>query len=141
MFLDAVLKVNDLQPLRMIDLLEEKIGTLAGKRIAVLGLAFKDNTDDIRESRSIPVIERLLAAGAKPACYDPMASDAMQKLLPEAEYVATAAAALTDADGCLVMTEWPEFTKLDKEFDLMKTRAIIDGRHILSIPDAEGICW
>ena len=140
-FLDAVLKVNDLQPLRMISLLEEKIGNLSGKRIAVLGLAFKDNTDDIRESRSIPVIEKLLAAGAKPVCYDPMASDAMQKLLPVAEYVATAAAALTDADGCLVMTEWPEFTKLGDEFNLMKTRAVIDGRHILSIPDAEGICW
>ena len=107
----------------------------------MLGLAFKDNTDDIRESRSIPVIERLLAAGAKPICYDPMASDSMQKLFPTAEYAITAAEALIDADGCLVMTEWPEFTKLDKEFDQMKTRAIIDGRHILSIPDAEGICW
>ena len=140
-FLDAILKVNNQQPLRMIALLEEKIGSLSRKRIAVLGLAFKDNTDDIRESRSIPVIEILLAYGAKPVCYDPMASDAMQKLLPAAEYVETAAAALTDADGCLVMTEWPEFSKLDDEFNLMKTRAIIDGRRILSIPDAEGICW
>ena len=140
-FLDAILKVNDLQPLRMVTLLEEKIGILSGKRIAVLGLAFKDNTDDIRESRSIPVIEKLLAAGAKPICYDPMAVDAMQKLFPTVEYVVTAADALRDADGCLVMTEWTEFTKLNKEFDLMKNRAIIDGRHILSIPDAEGICW
>jgi UDPglucose 6-dehydrogenase len=140
-FLDAILKVNNQQPLRMVALLEDKIGSLSRKRIAVLGLAFKDNTDDIRESRSIPVIEKLLAAGAKPVCYDPMASDAMQNLIPAAEYVESAAVALTDADGCLVMTEWPEFTKLDDEFNLMKTRAIIDGRHILSIPDAEGICW
>ena len=140
-FLDAILKVNNQQPLRMISLLEEKIGSLSRKRIAVLGLAFKDNTDDIRESRSIPVIEILLAYGAKPVCYDPMASEAMQKLLPAAEYVSSAAEALTDADGCLVMTEWPEFSKLDDEFNLMKTRAIIDGRRILSIPDAEGICW
>ena len=140
-FLDAILKVNNQQPLRMVALLEYKIGSLSRKRIAVLGLAFKDNTDDIRESRSIPVIEKLLAAGAKPVCYDPMASDAMQNLIPAAEYVESAAVALTDADGCLVMTEWPEFTKLDDEFNLMKTRAIIDGRHILSIPDAEGICW
>ena len=140
-FLDAILKVNNQQPLRMVALLEDKIGSLSRKRIAVLGLAFKDNTDDIRESRSIPVIEKLLAAGAKPVCYDPMASDAMQNLIPAAEYVESAAVALTDADGCLVMTEWPEFTKLDDEFNLMNTRAIIDGRHILSIPDAEGICW
>ena len=140
-FLDAVLKVNDLQPLRMISLLEEKIGNLSGKRIAVLGLAFKDNTDDIRESRSIPVIEKLLAAGSKPVCYDPMATEAMKKLFPNAEYVSSASDALREADGCLVMTEWAEFMILDKEFDLMKNRAIIDGRHILSIPDAEGICW
>ena len=140
-FLDAILKVNNQQPLRMIALLEDKIGSLSRKRIAVLGLAFKDNTDDIRESRSIPVIEILLAYGAKPICYDPMASDAMQMLLPAAEYVSSAAEALTDADGCLVMTEWPEFSKLGDEFNLMKTRAIIDGRRILSIPDAEGICW
>jgi len=140
-FIDAILKVNNQQPLRMIALLEDKIGSLSRKRIAVLGLAFKDNTDDIRESRSIPVIEILLAYGAKPICYDPMASDAMQKLLPAAEYVSSAAEALRDADGCLVMTEWPEFSKLDDEFNLMKTRAIIDGRRILSIPDAEGICW
>ena len=140
-FLDAILKVNNQQPLRMVALLEDKIGSLSRKRIAVLGLAFKDNTDDIRESRSIPVIEKLLAAGAKPVCYDPMASDAMQNLIPAAEYVESAAVALTDADGCLVMTEWPEFTKLNDEFNLMKTRAVIDGRHILSIPDAEGICW
>ena len=140
-FLDAILKVNNQQPLRMVALLEDKIGSLSRKRIAVLGLAFKDNTDDIRESRSIPVIEILLASGATPVCYDPMASDAMQKLIPAAEYVSSAAEALTDADGCLVMTEWSEFSKLGDEFNLMKTRAIIDGRHILSIPDAEGICW
>ena len=70
-----------------------------------------------------------------------MATEAMKKLFPDAEYVTTAADALREADGCLVMTEWAEFMKLDKEFDQMKNRTIIDGRHILSIPDAEGICW
>lgn len=57
------------------------------------------------------------------------------------EYAPSAAAALTHADGCLVMTEWPEFAKLSSEFDAMRERVIIDGRHILTIDDAEGICW
>ncbi|MDU9375483.1 UDP-glucose 6-dehydrogenase YwqF [Methanocorpusculaceae archaeon Sp1] len=139
--LNAVLAVNDLQPLRMIDLLENKIGSLSGKRIAVLGLAFKDNTDDVRESRSILVIEELFRKNAVPVLFDPMAMDTMKTVFPDAEYTDSAASALCDADGCLVMTEWPEFAKLDKEFDAMKERVIIDGRHILTIDDAEGICW
>ncbi|MDR3102056.1 MAG: UDP-glucose/GDP-mannose dehydrogenase family protein [Methanocalculaceae archaeon] len=139
--LSAVLQVNATQPLRMIDLLEKKIVSLAEKRIAVLGLAFKNNTDDVRESRSIPVIQALIDKGAMPVLYDPMAGRAMKALFPDAEYAASAESALMNADGCLVMTEWPEFSKLDHEFAVMKERVIIDGRHILTIDDAEGICW
>lgn len=139
--LNAVLAVNDSQPLRMVELLETRIGSLSGKRIAVLGLAFKDNTDDVRESRSIPVIEALRRKGAVPVLFDPMAMDTMKAVFPDEEYALSAAAALTHADGCLVMTEWPEFAKLSSEFDAMRERVIIDGRHILTIDDAEGICW
>ena len=139
--LNAVLAVNDSQPLRMVELLEKRIGSLSGKRIAVLGLAFKDNTDDVRESRSIPVIEALRRKGAVPVLFDPMAMDTMKAVFPDEEYAPSAAAALTHADGCLVMTEWPEFAKLSSEFDAMRERVIIDGRHILTIDDAEGICW
>lgn len=139
--LNAVLAVNDSQPLRMVELLEMRIGSLSGKRIAVLGLAFKDNTDDVRESRSIPVIEALRRKGAVPVLFDPMAMDTMKAVFPDEEYAPSAAAALTHADGCLVMTEWPEFAKLSSEFDAMRERVIIDGRHILTIDDAEGICW
>lgn len=139
--LNAVLAVNDSQPLRMVELLETRIGSLSGKRIAVLGLAFKDNTDDVRESRSIPVIEELRRKGAVPVLFDPMAMDTMKAVFPDEEYAPSAAAALTHADGCLVMTEWPEFAKLSSEFDAMRERVIIDGRHILTIDDAEGICW
>ena len=139
--LNAVLAVNDSQPLRMVELLETRIGSLSGKRIAVLGLAFKDNTDDVRESRSIPVIEALRRKGAVPVLFDPMAMDTMKAVFPDEEYAPSAAAALTHADGCLVMTEWPEFAKLSSEFDAMRERVIIDGRHILTIDDAEGICW
>ena len=139
--LNAVLAVNDSQPLRMVELLETRIGSLSGKRIAVLGLAFKDNTDDVRESRSIPVIEALRRKGAVPVLFDPMAMATMKAVFPDEEYAPSAAAALTHADGCLVMTEWPEFAKLSSEFDAMRERVIIDGRHILTIDDAEGICW
>lgn len=139
--LTAALTVNERQPHRMVALLEEKIGSVSGKRIAVLGLAFKDNTDDIRDSRAIPVIRELLAKGARIAAFDPMATGNMRRLFPPIEYSSSAAGALTGADGCLVMTEWPEFTSLDEEFSLMAHKVIIEGRRILSCKEKEGICW
>jgi len=139
--LESVLAVNEHQPDRIIALLEKRIGTLSGKRIAVLGLAFKDNTDDIRDSRAIPVIETLVKKGAWVTAYDPMAIPNMQRLFPSIEYCSSTAGALTGADGCLVMTEWPEFSRLDKEFDLMTHKVIIEGRRILSRKEIEGICW
>jgi UDPglucose 6-dehydrogenase len=139
--LQSVLAVNEQQPHRMIALLEKRIGTLTGKRIVVLGLAFKDNTDDIRDSRAIPVIQDLLDKGAYVTAYDPMAGPAMQEVFPSLEYASSAADALRGAEGCLVMTEWPEFSRLDTEFDLMAQQIIIEGRRILTRNGVEGICW
>ena len=139
--LRAVLEVNEEQPYRLVALLEKKAGNLSGKRIAVLGLAFKDNTDDVRDSRSIPVIHALLKKGARIIAFDPMAGQNMQKIFPAIEYAGSAAEALKGADGCLVMTEWPEFGRIDKEFELMAHRIVIEGRRILSWSGAEGICW
>jgi UDPglucose 6-dehydrogenase len=139
--LRAVLEVNEEQPYRLVALLEKKAGNLSGKRIAVLGLAFKDNTDDVRDSRSIPVIHALLKKGARVIAFDPMAGQNMQKIFPAIEYAGSAADALKGADGCLVMTEWPEFGRIDKEFELMAHRIVIEGRRILSWSGAEGICW
>lgn len=139
--LRAVLAVNDSQPHRLVALLEKRAGGLAGKRIAVLGLAFKENTDDVRDSRAIPVIRELLAKGAEVVAFDPIASPAMQKVIPGIGYAASSPAALEGADGCIVMTEWPEFSRLDREFDGMKKRIIIEGRRILTCHDREGICW
>jgi UDPglucose 6-dehydrogenase len=141
LILRSVQNVNERQPARMLELLQKKIGSLEGKRIAVLGLAFKNDTDDIRESRSIPMILGLKERGAKIAAYDQQANDNMIKIIPDIEYCPTAADALKDADACIVMTEWPEFGLLDEEFDLMKNRVIIEGRRILSCQDKEGICW
>jgi len=139
--LRSVLGVNDRQPLRMVTLLEQRLGDLAGKRVAVLGLAFKGNTDDIRESRAIPVIAEILRRGATVAAYDSLAAASMRRIFPGIDYAASAADALRGADACLVMTEWPEFSALDGEFDLMNSRVVIEGRRILSCDGKEGICW
>ncbi|HOK58247.1 MAG TPA: UDP-glucose/GDP-mannose dehydrogenase family protein [Methanothrix sp.] len=139
--LKSVMHINKLQPLRLIDLLIKRVGDLDGKKISVLGLSFKENTDDVRESRSVVVIKELISRGARVSAYDPRANQSMKRILPEVDYCSSASESLTDADACLVMTEWPEFAHLDKEFDLMKSRVIIEGRRILSCKDREGICW
>jgi UDPglucose 6-dehydrogenase len=139
--LHAVLEVNEYQPYRLVALLEKKAGNLSGKRIAVLGLAFKDNTDDVRDSRAIPVIQELLKKGARVVAFDPMAGPNMKKIFPAIDYAGSAGEALKGADGCLVMTEWPDFRRIDKEFELMAHRIVIEGRRILTWNGAEGICW
>lgn len=144
MLLKSVIEVNERQPVRMVELLKSKMGNLKGKKIAVLGLAFKNDTDDIRESRSITVIKELLDNGAIVSAYDPMANDNMKKLFGNVQYHRKAYDALRGANACLIMTEWNEFKSLDKEFDVMENRLIIDGRHMLTPgKDIEyvGLCW
>jgi UDPglucose 6-dehydrogenase len=142
--LKSVIEVNERQPVRMVELLKNKMGNLRGKKIAVLGLAFKNDTDDIRESRSIPVIRELLDNGAIVSAYDPMANDNMRKLFDRIQYHTKAKDALRGAEAGLIMTEWDEFKSLDDEFDVMKNKLIIDGRHMLaSVKNVEyvGLCW
>ena len=141
LILKAVMKVNENQAVRMLTLLKSCLPMLRGKKIAVLGLAFKDNTDDVRDSRAIPVIEGLIKEGALVAAFDPMANATMAKIFLGISYCSSAAEALTGAEACLVMTEWPEFSRLCEEFDLMKSRIVIEGRRILSYRDREGVCW
>jgi len=142
--LRSVLDVNEMQPLRMLTLLTKHVGDLKDKHIAVLGLAFKPGTDDIRESRSIPVIQALLDQNAHVSAYDPLATDNMHNLFPDIEYCDSPEAALEDADGCLLMTEWDMFKDLD--YSGMNQKIVVDGRRI--IPEGkrhgityEGICW
>ncbi|MBP2030557.1 UDPglucose 6-dehydrogenase [Methanohalophilus levihalophilus] len=145
--LESVMEVNELQPLQMVELLQEKIPDLSGKTISVLGLAFKGNTDDIRESRSIPVIKKLLELGAEVKTYDPLASENMENVFDTITYCESSVESLRDADACLIMTEWDEFRDLDEAFSLMKGNLVIDGRHLID-PEAlsteieyVGICW
>lgn len=141
--LDAVVGVNDRQPERMLSLLEHHIDP-AGKRIAVLGLAFKPGTDDIRNSRAIPAIEGLCERGASVVAYDPVATESMRERFPDIEYADSATKALSAADGVLVLTDWDEFGALDNEFEAMDSSVVIDGRRIIEPQDGityEGLTW
>ena len=141
--LDAVVGVNDRQPERMLELLERHVDP-AGKRIAVLGLAFKPGTDDVRNSRAIPAIEGLERRGADVVAYDPVATERMRELFPGVEYTESAAAALEGAHGVLVVTDWDEFAALDDEFGTMEEPVVIDGRRIVEPREGityEGLTW
>ena len=141
--LDAVVGVNDNQPVRMLDLLAQHVD-LDGNRIAVLGLAFKPGTDDIRGSRATVAIDGLLERGADVVAYDPVAADAMAEKFPDVEYVDSAAAALDGSSGALVLTDWDEFGALDDEFETMSSQIVVDGRRIVDPREGmtyEGLTW
>jgi UDPglucose 6-dehydrogenase len=141
--LESVIALNEKQPLLMVEILQRKIEDLQNKKIAILGLAFKNETDDIRESRAIPVIAELLRLGANISAYDPMAIENMKRVFPTIEYSGKAEDALKGADACLVMTEWDEFRQLESEFEKMKKKVVIDGRRVIKAKniDYEGLCW
>lgn len=141
--LKAVVEVNDKQPKRLLQLAEEEID-VTGKRVAILGLAFKPGTDDVRNSRAIPLIEALQERGAKIVAYDPVATENMQAHFPDIKYASTAADALQNAHAALVVTDWDEFAALDEEFDAMATPLVVDGRRIIERRDGliyRGLTW
>ncbi|MDP3064324.1 MAG: UDP-glucose/GDP-mannose dehydrogenase family protein [Chloroflexota bacterium] len=142
--LKAVQEVNRAQPHNALDLLKKHLGELQGKRVAVLGLAFKGGTSDIRGSRAIEVIGLLLAEGATVAAYDRDAREPMRAVYPQILYCNTAAEALSNADGCMILSEADEFKRLGHEFSSMRRPVVIDGRHILARRDGiiyEGLHW
>ena len=141
--LNAATAVNDRQPTRLLSLMDDHVD-VAGERVAVLGLAFKPGTDDIRNSRAIPVIEGLQARGAEVVAYDPVAIDNMRERFPDIEYVDTPDAALSEAIAALVVTDWEEITALDEAFDTMRTPVVVDGRRAIDRRDGivyEGLTW
>jgi UDPglucose 6-dehydrogenase len=131
---EATLNINDSQPNRIVDLAESLLGKLTGKRIAVLGLAFKPETDDVREAVSIKIISRLLERGAKVVAYDPIAAKNFMNVFKKQniEYSKTARECIKDADCAVIVTEWKEFRKLSQDdyLSLMKYPALVDGRRI-----------
>jgi len=141
--LDAATEINDRQPARLLSLLDSHVD-VANERVAVLGLSFKPGTDDIRNSRAVPVIGGLQARDAIVVAYDPVAVGNMRERFPDIEYADSPTAALEDAAAALIVTDWPEITELDAEFDAMSTPVVVDGRRAIERRDGivyEGLTW
>jgi UDPglucose 6-dehydrogenase len=141
--LEAAVEVNETQPERMLELLERHLDS-TDKRVAVLGLAFKPGTDDVRNSRAIPVIERLQDRGAEVVAYDPVATEYMRAHFPDIEYASSAADALDEVHAALVVTGWDEFARLETEFRAMADPIVIDDRRIIEASSQliyDGMTW
>ena len=128
----ATIEVNIRQKKFMVDRIEKMLGSIAGKTIAMLGLAFKQNTDDCRESPAIAMSRRIIEKGGKINAYDPVAMEEAAKQLPELNYCKDAYGAIKGADLVVVATEWNEFQQLDFERmkELVKGTKILDTRNI-----------
>jgi UDPglucose 6-dehydrogenase len=135
--LNSVIEVNELQKRRVLAKLQKHLGSLVGKEIALLGLAFKPNTDDMREASSLVLSARLNAAGARVRAYDPVAEAEARKLIQGVEFKASSAEAVEGADAVVLVTEWAEFGDLDfaEVAGAMRGRLVVDGRNFLD-PDA-----
>jgi UDPglucose 6-dehydrogenase len=130
--LSTLLAINDQQPNEGVRMLEEEIGSLDAKRVAVLGLSFKGGVDDIRETRAVPLATQLLAKNARVVAFDPMVMGSFIRIMPTIEFAESAAECLKGADGCIIQADWPEFRKLGKkEFSRMKRAVVVDGRRCL----------
>jgi UDPglucose 6-dehydrogenase len=135
---DAVIEVNQSQRVAMIPKIEKLAGgDLKGKRIGVLGLAFKPETDDIRDAPALDIIRGLLDRGATVVAFDPVAADEAQKVLPMIEYAANEYEAAANADALVLVTEWNQFRALDMNRlrKVMKTPRIADLRNIYTPAD------
>jgi UDPglucose 6-dehydrogenase len=131
--LNSVIEVNELQKRRVMAKLEKHLGSLVGKEIGLLGLAFKPNTDDMREASSLVLSARLQAAGARVRAYDPVAEEEARKLIRGVDFKPSALEAAEGADALVLVTEWPEFAELDltELAASMRGTTVIDGRNYL----------
>jgi UDPglucose 6-dehydrogenase len=136
--LDEVMRINEDQRQRFLRKVRTALWTLRGKRLGVLGLAFKGGTDDIRESPAILLVQALLQEGCQIAAYDPAAAVRAREVLnSSAEFVNDPYEAARGADALLILTEWEEFATLDLDriFKQLKYPIVIDGRNLYD-PDA-----
>jgi UDPglucose 6-dehydrogenase len=135
--LTSVIEVNELQKRRVVGKLEKHLGSLIGKRVALLGLAFKPDTDDMREASSLVLAARLQGEGAEVVAYDPVASERAAELLGSVEMATSAMEALDGADAAVLVTEWGEFADLDwsAAAERMSRALVVDGRNFLD-PEA-----
>jgi len=132
--LTAVVEVNELQKRRTIGKLQKHLGPLAGKEVALLGVAFKPDTDDIREATSLVLAGRLAGEGANVRAYDPVAGAKAEDMLAGARIADSALDAIDGADAVVLVTEWPEFRELDWTGEVkrrMRVPLVVDGRNFL----------
>ncbi|MFC4120265.1 UDP-glucose dehydrogenase family protein [Nonomuraea zeae] len=131
--LSAVIEVNNLQKRRAIQKLKDELGTLAGTRVALLGLTFKPGTDDMREAPSTVLAARLLAEGAEVRCWDPMARPADSEPWTSTTRYETPELAVDGADAAIVVTEWPQLKEVDwaRAASVMRRPVLFDGRNLL----------
>ena len=131
--LNAVIEVNELQKRRVVAKLQKHLGSLVGRRITLLGLAFKPDTDDMREASSLVLSARLQADGAHVVAFDPIAEAEARRLIPGVEFASGALAAVEDADAVVLVTEWQEFSELDWSdvASRMRGSLVVDGRNAL----------
>jgi len=131
--LDEVMRINEEQRHRFLRKIRSALWTLRGKRLGVLGLAFKGGTDDIRESPAVLLVQALLQEGCKIAAYDPAAAERAREILnSNIEFVSSAYEAASGADALLILTEWDEFAALDlnRLHKQLKYPIVIDGRNL-----------
>ena len=134
--IDAAITTNNIQKTRMVEKLKNLIGDdFSGKTIGILGLAFKPNTDDVRESSSIEMIQSILDGGGKVKAYDPIANKSMQNIFPDLNYLHSWEETCDGVDAMVIMTDWNEFRgmNLKKLKKVMKTPLVLDTRNILSM--------
>ncbi len=138
--LQAVMDINRDARSRFVDKTADLIGDLDGALIGVLGLAFKPNTDDMREAAAVDIIKALQARGARVKAYDPVAMESAGDMLPTVTFCATAYDAAKDADALLLITEWNEFKQLDWERikRFMRRPVVVDGRNLYDPADLRG---
>ena len=131
--LNSVIEVNDLQKRRVMAKLSKHLDSLVGKRVALLGLAFKPDTDDMREASSLVLASRLGGEGATVVAFDPVAMERAAELLPDVEMAGSALEALEGADAAVLVTEWPELAELDwpEVAGRMANPLLVDGRNFL----------
>ena len=138
----AAIEVNENQKFKMFRKAKQRFGSLKGKKIAVLGLTFKPETDDLREAPSIPNIKRLIEEGAEIVAFDPVGINNFKKKYDiDISYVYNPEEALKDADMVFIFTEWKEIKslKLEKYIELMKTPVIFDGRNCYNLEEVRRV--
>ncbi len=131
--LTSVIEVNELQKRRVVAKLQKHLGTLVGRRVALLGLAFKAQTDDMREASSLVLAARLQGEGAAVVAYDPVAGEQARRLMPGVALAGSAMEAVSGADAIVLVTEWQAFAELDWDqvAQAVRRRLVVDGRNFL----------